>query len=488
MPIATRTSRHFLPSPVRYIAGLAGTGTGAYFADQYGQPRLLVSEQAWALPWNAGRWGGTYQTDMTAYLAARSAQGHTAWFGVAWPDGNIDASPPSGSRIYDGTYILTVNGTPGVISTGSETVALNPAYWARLDYLFTSALACGISCFLCLGLSYDFGSTNGLAGIWANATTTQLQQFGAALATRYPQASYPNVHWTFGDDDQGGNDAAYSAILTGIRNAGDTRTLISCEQYGETNSQIEFDTGAAYPSATGFGNINATWNWVYTYNPPYLGLEASYTESGRTPIPAAWADGPYYGDNSPDADAMIRRYTWWALASGARGVANTSGPGGSQGSGTIWAWQSGAAAACTTDPEGTWITSRAAAVIAYFTALPGWHHLTPDTGSALVTSGRGTRATSPGPGFGSMNYGGSDNYVAASRTADGTLAVIYCGQHFTIGINETLIGGAGNYTATWVDPSSCATSAATPGSSYSSTGKGNNSAGDPDWALILKAL
>jgi hypothetical protein len=45
--------------------------------------------------------------------------------------------------------------------------------------------------------------------------------------------------------------------------------------------------------------------------------------------------------------------------------------------------------------------------------------------------------------------------------------------------------GAG-YTATWVDPASGATQAAATGPAYSSSGLGNNSAGNADWVLVLQ--
>ena len=184
-------------------------------------------------------------------------------------------------------------------------------------------------------MAYDFGGTN----VWANVTGTQEQAFGAALAARYPQSSYPNVFWFFGDDNNAGtNGTDFAAILTGITGAGDTRGVISLEQYPETNCHVEFDTGAVFDPG-GFGMTSATYNWVYTYNPSYLGVEDSCTESGTTLIPAVWGDGPYYGDNPPDSDYTLRRFTWWTLASGGRGFNSTSE--------NVWTWQSGALAAVT---------------------------------------------------------------------------------------------------------------------------------------------
>ena len=474
------------PGPLR-IAAIAGSGTNSWFVDQNSTPRLVVLEQAWALPWNAGRWngsgGGTYQQDMTSYFSARASQGFTAWYGVAWGNGNIDTTAQGGGAAWDGTFALVVDGSPGAIFNYSTNVtALNNPFWQRLDYMFTTAASHGITCFLNLGLSYDFTGSHSVQGTWQYATNTQLHQFGALLAARYPQSSYPNVWWFFGDDDTGGNDAGYSAMLAGIQSAGDTRGLISSEQVHETNSHVRFDTGAVYVPG-GFAITNDTYNWVYTYSPPYIGVEDSYTETGTTPITVLYGDGPYYGDvNTSSADYTARRFTWWALASGSRGFNSTSGPSQNPNAGDVWTWNSSAVGALTTDPNGNWIPHQLPAVITYFTSLANWWKLVPDTGSALVTSGRGTRATAPAPDT-TLNYGDSDDYVAASRVSDGSLAVIYCAQHFSITINQTLMQSG--YSATWVDPWNTATTATATGGSYSSTALGNNSAGNPDWALVL---
>jgi hypothetical protein len=75
-----------------FIYQLGGTGYNSWFADQQGIPRMLLSEQAWALPWNAGRWNsGDWQSDFTAYFSARSAQGYNAWYGVVWGNSHVDS-------------------------------------------------------------------------------------------------------------------------------------------------------------------------------------------------------------------------------------------------------------------------------------------------------------------------------------------------------------------------------------------------------------
>src|SRR6185312_4090605 len=188
-----------------FVAGLGGTGYNSWFVDQAGNPRLMVIEQAWALAFNAGRFNsGNWQADFTSYFSNRAAQGYTAWYGVAHGSTHVDASALSGGRSWDGVFPLKINGTPGAIATGAETVTLNTPFWDRIDAMFATARQYGIACFLNMGLTYDFSDAG---AIWLHATNTQGQAFGAALAARFPQASYPHVTWFFGDDDGGGNDS-----------------------------------------------------------------------------------------------------------------------------------------------------------------------------------------------------------------------------------------------------------------------------------------
>jgi len=467
-----------------FVAGLAGTGYNSYFVDQAGNPRLMVIEQCWSMPFNAGRWNsGNWQSDFTAYFSNRAAQGYTAWYGLAWGSVHNDPTALSGGRSWDGVYPLKINGTPGAIATGAETVTLNTPFWDRIDAMFATARQYGIACFLNLGQTYDLSDTG---AIWLHATNTQATAFGNALATRFPQASYPHVHWFWGDDDGGGNDSFWGAMLTGMQNAGDTRTLFSIEYLTNSTSHVETDNGAALGT---FGAANAAYNWAYCYDASYFTCERAYSEGGTfTHIPAVYGDGIFYGDTGGgggSVDYCIRTFVWWGLASGSRGFPATSGDSFADTS-ALWKWQSDAVSRLTSDPNGSFTTTAVGRIATYFSGLTDWHKLIPDTGNVFVTGGRGTRGTCDAPGSG-MNVRTGSNYVAAAITPNGTLAVLYCRAGFSsVTIDQTKMNAG--YTATWVDPSNpTLTQSATPGSTYSSSGLGNNASGDPDWVLVLQA-
>jgi hypothetical protein len=172
----------------------------------------------------------------------------------------------------------------------------------------------------------------------------------------------------------------------------------------------------------------------------------------------------------------MRQEWWWTLASGARGVLGEAE--------NVYPWVSGSEAALT----GDWFfANNAPHIVSYFTRLPGWYKLVADTRSAFVTAGRGTRARglTSGGGGGEYEPAFTNNYVAASITSDGRLAVLYLPAHATVTIDEAKLPAG--YSATWVDPITCATAAAATGSTYNSATRGTNSQGDPDWVLVLQA-
>ena len=468
-------------SVAKYIAGIAGSGLNSYFVDQHGVPRFHLLEEPWTIHSSGGRYGGTWQTDFDGYLTARAAQGYTAIIVAAFGTNHIDAAFNDG-RTWDGVPPFLGGNN---VWTGADPSQLNNTFWARFDYFFSKALTLGLSIFLELGMSYNWSDgTAGNPSVFYGLTLAQATAFGTAIATRYPQSQYPNLFWFRNDDSDGSQDQFHVAMTQGIQAAGDTRTQGSCEYMPETDSHIRFDTGAIWVPG-GWGMTYATWNWVYTYDPAYLGVEKAYTESGTTPIMVVAGDGTYYGDtDNSTPDYTIRRFMWWALASGARGINATDGP--SNNTNAVWNWGSTALSTVTvSDPIGPFCRSVIGGIVSYFSSLTDWWKLIPDTGNVLIIAGRGTKATSSAPGFLTPNFGNTDNYVAGSVTPTGTLAVIYCGQHFSITIDQTKM--AAGYTATWVDPNTAATTSTTAGSTYNSTPLGNNSAGNPDWVLVLQA-
>jgi hypothetical protein len=113
-------------------------------------------------------------------------------------------------------------------------------------------------------------------------------------------------------------------------------------------------------------------------------------------------------------------------------------------------------------------------VVSLFSARP-WHSLVPDQTHSVVTSG-----------YGSF---GSDGYVTAARTPDGTLAMAYVPSARTITVDLRALSGP--VTAHWFDPAN-GTFAAIGNGPIDNSGElelstpGVNVDGDDDWVLVLE--
>ena len=452
------------PTGPAVITGLAGGGTG-YFTDQYGNPRPFITTETWGLLVRAGlNSGGNWQGDIDTFFTQRAAQGFTVCM--------VDPVWGAHGTAYQGN---TWDGlTP--LAGGSQnpsTAGLNSTFWARTDYLMSSAAAHGITVGFVIYNTGDDHSTGDFYNTW---TTAQWTDYGALIGGRYKNRA--NLIWLVGNDDFSPfSDSNFTAVKTGVTGAGDTH-MWGAWYDPECTSRYITDTGAVEP----WGRDNSSFNFCYSYNNEYWIIEYAYGEvanqGAANLLPVILGDGYFYQGTttySSTLDRALRQMWWWALASGARGVVGESE--------AVYPWVTGSAAAVT----GDWFfANNAANIVTAYTGLAGWQNLIPDTGGALVTAGRGTRAAGRASGGGGGQYepAFTNSYVAASITADGTLAVLYLPNATTITIDQTKLGSG--YTATWIDPVTGATSSAATGTTYNSTAKGNNSQGNPDWALVFQ--
>jgi len=449
-----------------YITGLAGVPGPGYFVDNNGVPTLFSTTETWGLLVRAGlNSAGNWQGDIDTFFSQRAAQG----FNVCMTDPVWCASGTAyHGNTWDGLTPLT-GGTQN--PTGAT---LDATFWGRVDYMFTSAASQGIT----IGLTiYNTGDDHSSGDFYNTWTTTQWTDYGALLGARY--GATPNLIWLVGNDDFSPfSDSNFNAVRNGVTGTGDTH-MWGVWYNPECTSRYDTSSGTAEP----FGTNHSDFNFCYSYNQEYWVVEYAYLEvankGAANLLPTILGDGFFYtgasgGGYDSTVDRAQRQMWWWALASGARGVV-------AEGE-NVYPWLSGAAAAVT----GDWFfANNAPHIVSAFTGLSGWHLLIPDTGNALVTGGRGTRATgfTSGGGGGQYEPAFTSAYVAASVTPDKSLAVLYLPKATTITVDQTkLLAG---YGAKWMDPVTGATTTATVGSTYNSTAQGNNSVGDPDWVLVL---
>lgn len=444
------------------LSGLAEADGFSYFIDGAGQPILFLADNPWAILSNAGRWSGTWQSTLDDYLNARGAQKFTAIYFD--PYGNL-----MNNCVYDNGN--TWDNVAPFTSWNVNGPVLNESFFSRLDYMLDGAERNGITLFINIAYT-GTGDIDNPPGCLYNKTSAQYTGYGTALAARY--SGRPNIVWVVGNDYYDTFQSQFTNMRDGLRAGGDNHLFIvhnhpESTEYHDTTDNSAMNTGTAIGEA----------NWVYVYVQSYFGIEYAYSEAIHSTV--LFGDGYFYqgGSGSYDAthDRVERQLAWWVLSSGGRGL-NT----GSEG---IWQWSNTAANQAVTE---YWYTTCAGKIRDLVESLPDWWLLIPDISNQLVTAGRGARRTTDN----GVEYGNAttDSYVTASRTPGGSLALIYLSHASTITIDQTKMGAG--YTATWVDPDSCATYPATEGSTYNSGAADgskpvNNNRGQPDWVLVLQA-
>ena len=239
------------PAVITGVSASTSTQAG-YFTDQYGQPRLYVTDWAQGMFTNIGRFSsGNWQGDIDNYFTYRAAQGLTVHH-----DTIINCVDGYANLATGGTW----DGYAPFVFGGDPTTGLATTFWGRVDYMIASAAAKGITVAWSIGLSYNWPSGKPYAG-W---TTGQFTSFCAQVGARYPSSTSPNILWMFRDDNAPGNgtmEGNWDTMVTALRANGATQP-ISVEWETETTSR--YDPNNSNAAAT-WGVNNAAFDIVYTY-------------------------------------------------------------------------------------------------------------------------------------------------------------------------------------------------------------------------------
>ena len=395
-------------------------------------------------------------SDAVTYLTDRGQRGFNAlWIELlcdSYTFGFGTEGTPNYGRDVNGNNPFTATLAGGYYDLTTP----NEAYWSHVDFIVQQAAAHGLQC---LFTPLDQGG-------WSNTAiqngTTSCQQYGVFLGNRYRNS--PNIIWNLGNDFQGWSIPQYEApilaIVDGIRST-DPNHLITIQlDYPVSNSQDD----------TNFiPRINT--NGVYTYYPTYAETYVAYNKP--TVMPVLFLEENYEDENNQGelgTPFVLRHQEYWSLTAGALAGHMY---------GSFWidrfdpAWQQH-------------LSTQSVTELGYFknffTGI-NFHTLVPDQNHTLLTGGYGT--------YNDNNVHLSQvDYATAAKSSDGSLAVIYTP------VAHTLTVAMGNFsgpvTAKWFDPTN-ATFQTVAGSPFPNSGShnfttpGNNSAGDPDWVLLLQA-
>jgi hypothetical protein len=428
--------------------------SGRYFLDQRRRPVMLRGDTVWGLVFNAGRWGSdtTWRSDIRNYIAARSRQGYNAVY-VAALGNTINEGAYDTGATWDGVSPWAGGSASSI---GPHVGTLNDAYWARVDYLLSTARSAGVTVMLDIIYGDDIWENGRPGAMSANGrlpSDAQMRTYGRMLGNRYKRS--PNLLWMIGGDYFGNADAKVAITLRAIRATG-ARQLISVENWDRTSSY-----------ATGLGRRFAQWADIYSYAPTYRWCEKAWAQRRR---PLVWVDGYYDQNTGASNNLLYRQEVGWALTSGSRGSVY-----GAEG---LWGWSSESLRmARHPDAAARQMVTAWRAV----TRLRHWYQLAPDIRSGRVLVGdRGTKISSDNPYTEPTN-----DYVTGSITPAGTLALIYLPRGGTAHVTWAHMLRR-HRSARWLDPTNGRLRAVGAGrTSYRAPA--NNAAGQPDWYLVLRA-
>jgi hypothetical protein len=445
---------------------IKASANNRYLVDQNNLPWLLMGDSPQAMI------GTIDATDMATYMSARQSQSFNAILVDAICTTYTGCN--SAGTAFDGTPPFTTGSSPADYDLSTP----NPAFFSQLDALINLAAADGLVVVL------DPIETGGWLPTLRNNGPTNAFNYGAYLGNRYK--NFTNLIWQSGNDFQtwyssSSDNNLVHQVMLGIAST-DTNHL----------QTIELNYDSSYSNQdTDLSDVLAA-DAAYTYYGTYDIVLQSYVSSPILPVFLTEAN--YEGENvtgglpGPATVYPLREQIYWTMTSG----------GGGQLWGNHYTW----------DFIGGWqnnlITPGAlqiAGISGFFGSYPWWN-LVPDcisncnTGSnhSVLTGGNGT-------------YNGTtlaieqDNYCSTGWITDGSLAIVYCPGNtsppsaYTLTVNMAAFSAP--VRARWWDPSNGPTGntyMTIDGSPFPNSGTQNfttpgtngiNSAGDPDWVLVL---
>lgn len=437
--------------PVKYSAD------SRYLVDQNDVPFPILGRTAWfvvSLPVN----------DYQLYVDDTATRGYNAIeLHVLNHDPRGNHPPFNGNGALP--FLRDLSGSNWNGGTGTpDFTTPNEAYWTFVDAFLAYCESRGLLVFMFPAyVGYAGGNQGWMQEIVANGPT-KMQAYGAWLATRYKDQK--NLVWMMGGDMGTppntfniAQTAVETALLTGLNSVpGQQSVLFSAEWESQSiaTDQTTFGTSMSLNGAYSWsGDVNTQGRRAYAHalvKPAFL-LEEPYDE-----------EGPDGNNVNSSATQPVRRFQWWGWLSTIGGYI--------AGNGYIWPFNSSWRTHL--DTQG----SRDMARLNAFIQSIAWHKLVP-SGLAgmrtLITAGGSSVASS--------------SYVSASAARDGTLLVAYVPPSHTGAISVDMVAMSGPTRARWFDPTSAAYTLIASGLANSGTRSfstpGNNSAGQPDWVLVL---
>jgi Protein of unknown function (DUF4038)/Putative collagen-binding domain of a collagenase len=420
--------------------------------DQDNVPFLVVGDSPHSLIVNLST------SDAAAYLADRAAHGFNSLWAqsvcVGYTGGRPDGSLLDRTR----PFTKTIPGTDYY-----DLTTPNEAYFAHVDEIIRMAATNGIVVML---VPIHAGGL--LPTALANGSI-RCRAYGQYLGNRY--RNFPNIIWVSGNDfvkwSIATNDAVLTSVALGIKDK-DQNHLQTVELNYQASCSLDDPNWAPIVGL----------DFTYTYYATYAEVLHAYNQSPTMPV--LMGEANYESETNNDEDGgwphVLRMQEYWTMLSGAAGQ--------QYGNKYIWkflpGWQSH-------------LNSPGAVQLGYMQRLFSvrkWYDLVPDQKHTFVTAGYGRFISIGPPATPTRSRFAGNNYVTAALTPDGSLGMAYLPQGGTINVAMSKLRNG--TIARWFDPTDD-TFKTISGSPFSNRGRhrftapGKNSAGDPDWVMVLEA-
>ena len=435
--------------PTSSVYPLRPSANGRYMLDASNAPFLIIGDAPHSILANLNN------SDADTYLTNRGQRG----FNTLWIELLCDSYTFGYGDEGTVNYGRDINGNNPFVSTLSggyyDLTTPNNAYWSHVDYIVQTAAANGLQC---LFTPLDQGGWSNTASVNGNA---RLFQYGQFLGNRYK--NYPNIIWNMGNDFQNWRQPQADGYILSIADG-----IKSVDTVHPMTIELDYFVSESQDDTNWIPRINT--NGVYTYYPTYAETLVAYNKP--TIMPVLFLEENYEDESNVGelgTPKVLRQQEYWSMGGGALAGHMY---------GSYWmdrfadGWQSH-------------LNTQAVAELGYFKNFFNsihWYDLVPDQSHTFLTAGYGT--------FNDRGHVGDNDYATGLRTQDGTLGVVYTPVSHTLTI--AMSSFAGPVTARWYDPTAD-TFTNISGSPFPNSGShnfatpGNNSAGDPDWVLLLQA-
>jgi hypothetical protein len=415
-----------------YVYPLKVSSNKRYLVDQNNKPFFIAADTAWSLLTELS------VADANKYIDLRKAQGFNTIQTVVV------------------AYARTESGPHGSPFQGSDMTRPNESYFAAVDQILDHAKSQGMIMYVGTFWKTDNGGA-GIDGFPVPApwpTDNELRSYATYLGGRY--ADQDNLIWFNGGDGNPDARVPEMKAFGGYMKAAMPNTMISYHTWGKA---------WAMAGEWWLDFHSLQWN---SNSPPY-----SYQDirelAGWSPTKPVLDMEPAYDPNAccgsdVDTSELENRHNgWWAVLSGALGVAY---------GGPRSAWNVGETNNQLDLNAINRNGARHTGNIQKIMSPLKWYLLEPDWNNNYITGGRGS-------------YGWT-NYATAERSSDGSLIVAYTPEGAALTVNLSSLSGPA--TAKWYDPTNAnvvSSSNVNNAGSQTFNIPGNNAGGNNDWVLVI---